>query len=306
MEPNHKEFALFIDGIRIERGLSREDLIEDIISLSQYKRYLRGVTAIPNNVVVQIADRLKYSINDFYTLFTKKHNSEYNDLLEIYSLIKSQKYQEALEECHNMKDELIVSSYNKLFYEYCFLFSQYMLGKISGVHLLNIFSDMVDYPNCFNNETYNMIEMNILTQIVRISSDMGNYEAADNFYETLTNPKFQFYYTGDFVILPIIYYYVARVFRNRGETEKAIKLSLEGVEAAISAETSNTLPHLYLLLSILIKDKDLDKASYYVKKCFLQLIILDKPALTEAFINSYKANFDIPLEELLKDVHKLI
>jgi len=46
MENKAREFGLFIDGLRLERNISREDLCDGIMSLSQYKRYLRGDTSI--------------------------------------------------------------------------------------------------------------------------------------------------------------------------------------------------------------------------------------------------------------------
>lgn len=307
MDHNSREFALFIDGIRLERGISREDLIEGIISLSQYKRYLRGAAAIPNNVVVQIADRLRYSINDFYSLFTKKHNSEYNQLISIFKLIQSEQYQKALEACYDIKDELIVSSYNKIFYDYCFLYSQYMLGKISAVHTLGIFSDIIDYPVGMEKETFNMVEINILLQIVRISASMGNYEAADFLYTILTNPNLSSNYTGEVTILPIIYYYTARVFRQQDKLRETLELANSGIQAAITYETTNSLPHLYLLASLVQKEMNNElEALACIKKCFLQLIVIDKPVLTESFKSVYQNNFDTPIEELLKDVHKMI
>ena len=78
MENESREFGLYIDGLRLERNMSREDLCEGIMSLSQYKRYLRGDTSIPNGKLVMIADRLKFSINDIHFMFRKKHNTEYS------------------------------------------------------------------------------------------------------------------------------------------------------------------------------------------------------------------------------------
>ena len=72
MENKAREFGLFIDGLRLERNISREDLCDGIMSLSQYKRYLRGDTSMPNAKLVQLADKLKFSITDIYGLFGKK------------------------------------------------------------------------------------------------------------------------------------------------------------------------------------------------------------------------------------------
>ena len=307
MDSNSMEFALFIDGIRLERGISREDLIYDIVSLSQYKRYLRGITAIPNNIVIELADKLRYSINDFYSLFTSKHNSELSTLMDIYDLIQNHKFEDALTSCQKMKDELIVTTYNKLFYDYCFLFSQYKLGKISDVHILSIFSDLVNYPECMDNESFNMIEMNILMQIVTISSHMDNYGPAELFYAILTNPSIIINYSGKASVLPIIFYYTARVFRQQNKLEETLKLSDDGIQIALSYETSNALPHLFLINALANKELgNISDAYQSIKKCFLQLIVLNKPEQTKIFKSTYENNFEVSLSELLSNIPDLL
>ncbi len=307
MEPNSREFALFIDGIRIERGLSREDLIDGIISLSQYKRYLRGVTAIPNNIVLLIADRLKYNITEFYTLYTKKYSTEYNQIKNIYKLIQENNYNEAFFKAREINDELIVSGFNKLFYDYCIIYSQYKLGRISDIHVLSSFSEMINYPNCMENESFNMVEIDILIQIVTISTKMENFGPANELYKKLTSNNLNFSRTDETSILPSLYYTVSRVMYNQNDHEKVVELCDIGVTVALADENSNAIPHLFILKAISLKVLNrLEEAYDSVRRCFMQLIILNKQKLTDAFITSYNSNFDIPLNELMKDVYKLL
>ena len=307
METYSKDFALFIDGVRVERGISREDLIDDIISLSQYKRYLRGITAIPNNIVVEFADRLKYTISDFYSLFTKKHSREYNQISDIYYLLKQKRYEEALEACTAINYDLIVSSFNKLFYDFNFIFIQHKLGRVSNVHVLSIYSDLINYPSCLNNESFNMIEMNIMSQIAVISSTMENYEPAAGLYRILTSKNFDSIYSGEFSILPMIFYTTARVFYKEKKIDQVLSLTKQGLTFATKYETSNALPHLLLLNGLANKSLGYPiQAQISMKKCFLQLIILGNKDVYDSFLVTYKQNFDVPIEELLQDIDKLI
>ena len=96
MDYKAREFGLFIDGLRLERNISREDLCEGIMSLSQYKRYLRGDTSMPNAKLVQLADRLMFSLSDIYSLFGKKHDDNYKKIWEIYTLIRKNESKSAI------------------------------------------------------------------------------------------------------------------------------------------------------------------------------------------------------------------
>lgn len=307
LETFSRDFALFIDGIRIERGLTRLDLIDEIISLSQYKRYLRGAAEIPNNVVIQLADRLKYNITDFYTLYTKKHGKEHNQIRSIYYLIQADQYVEALNASMKVNDELIVSSYNKLFFDYCVIYSQHKLGRVSDIHVLSKYSEMIDYPNCINNESFNMVEMSILSHIVTLSSNMGNYDPANFLFNILSKGNLNFSRNDDNTVLPFLFYVVARVIYQQGDYERVLVLCEEGIHMAIQNENNNSLPHLFLLNSLAHnKLGDTTKAKTLMKKSILLLKITNNETTLEVFKQTYKSNFDIPLEELLKDISDLL
>lgn len=302
-----KEFALFIDGIRIERGLSRLDLTEDIISLSQYKRYLRGAASIPNDIVLELANKLRYNISDLYALYTRKHSREDNELREIYNLILSYNYDEAYKSLMDVKDELIVSSAYKSFYDYMVILTQHHLGRVSDVHVLSMYSELIDYPNCMKNDSFDFVEIASLQQIVVISSKMENYEPADSFYEVLSSGNLNYIKSDQSGVLPSIYYTVARVFYKQEKYNETLRLINEGIDKAISEAVSNALPHLFLLGAIVMKHLGkLDESRVMMKKCFMQLIILDDDDKFNTFKNSYTSYFDEPIEELFKDISDLI
>ena len=95
MPDKTRDFGLFIDGLRLDRNMSRDELTEGIISSSQYKRYLRGDSSIPNSVLIQIADRLKFSISDIHLMFRSKSDKQYKKITRIYNKIRDNKFTEA-------------------------------------------------------------------------------------------------------------------------------------------------------------------------------------------------------------------
>lgn len=307
MESFSREFALFIDGIRLERDISRVDLIDGIISLSQYKRYLRGVASIPNNVVIELADRLKYNITDLYSLYTRKYSKEDNQLREIYSLIQSYKYEEAYLELSKINDELLVSSFYKSFYDYLSIHTQHKLGRVSDIHVLSLYSSLINYPSCMKNESFNMIEMNVLNQIVTISSNMENYEPANLLYKILTSKNFSYAKASDTSILPPIIYTVARVTYKQNDYLRTIEVTNLGIATALKHENSNALSHLFYLNASANKQiGNIEESLSSVKKCFLQLIVCGNVNIYKTFLSLYEQNYDIPLSELLKDMSDLI
>jgi len=300
LETDSREFGLFIDGLRLERNMSREDLCDEIISLSQYKRYLRGDASIPSIKLVQIADRLKFSINDIHFMFRKKHNTEYSYILEIYSLIKAYKFNEAYSKIQDYKNELIVSEYNNLFFDFCFIKVQHSLKMVSDVHVLQIYSKLIDYPSCTMNESFNMIEITVLIEIVRISSIMNNFEPLEIMYRLLTSNTFQYSTSVDATFLPSIYSSLSSLLGGQKEHEKVVELSNKGIAYCIKHETSNALSHLFFFNAIAYHNLDKpEKAIISAKKCFMHLYIENKQEKFESFKKSFENIFEIKVSDII-------
>ncbi|MCK5388242.1 MAG: helix-turn-helix transcriptional regulator [Candidatus Izimaplasma sp.] len=301
MENDAREFGLFIDGLRLERSISREDLCEGIMSLSQYKRYLKGDTSIPNGKLVQIAERLKFSIADVHLLFSKKHNEELNKIYSIYRLIRTNSYKEAYKESQLMKKDVIVSEYNKLFFDFCLIKLQHALKMVSDVHVLQLYSNLIDYPNCANNDSFNIVEISALIEIVTISSNMDNFEPSQIMYRILSSSTFSYSSSGDSTFLPIIYSSLSGILGMQGENEKVIAISQNGIDYCLSHETFGALSHLLFYNSLAyLYLGNRDFALKVMKKAFMQLFLENSPKKFETFKLSFEKEFEMKIDDLIK------
>jgi hypothetical protein len=302
VESYSREFALFIDGIRVEKGITRIDFIEDIVSLSQYKRYLKGAAAIPNNVVIMLADKLKYNITDLYSIYTKKYSKEEHQLNNVYKLIQNYSYNEAFKELQKVNSELIVSQYYKMTYDFLMIYTQYKLGMVSDVHVLNLYTDLIDYPQCLNNESFNFIELSVLLNIVLVSSSMDNFNPVNQIYEVFVKRKFSYSSTDDKSIVPVIYYNIARAFYRQEDYSKTIETAKIGVSEATSNENTNALPQLYLLIanSEYYSNNELESLKMFKKSIYL-LAVLNKQSQVSSFIKYY-VNNNVDIELIVSEI----
>ncbi len=301
MENKSREFGLFIDGLRLERNVSRENLCEGIMSLSQYKRYLKGDTSIPNGKLVQIAERLKFSIADIHLLFGKKHNDELNKISSIYRSIRNNNYEDALKKSQLVKKDIIVSEYNKLFFDFCLVKLQHALKMVSDIHVLDLYSNLINYPNCNNNDSFNIVEISALIEIVRVSSSMDNFEPSKIMYRILSSKTFSYSTSGDSTFLPSIYSTLSSILGMQEEHEKVIDLTQKGIDYCLHHEISNSLSHLFFynsLAQLYLGNKEIALIS--MKKAFMQLFLQNKPQKFEAFKQSFEKLFEMKLEDLIE------
>ena len=296
-----REFGLFIDGLRIERNISRENLCDGIMSLSQYKRYLRGDTSMPNAKLTQLADKLMFSIQDIYSLFGKKHNENYRNIYKIYLLIKKNEHKKALILAENLRKITMLSQYNKMFFDYCMIKIQHSLNMVSDIHVLNLYSKLIDYPVCTSNDSFNMVEISSLIGIMEVSSVVGNFDALNLMYRILTSKSLSYSTSGESSFLPSIYSSISRALGSNEEHGKVLEISQMGIDYCIKHETSNALSHLLMYKSLaLLNSGRLDESMYTVKKCFMHLHIENKTQKFLEFKIIFENEFKIKLDDVIK------
>ncbi|PAT01614.1 hypothetical protein CI105_05950 [Candidatus Izimaplasma bacterium ZiA1] len=301
MENNAKEFALFIDGIRINRNLSRDELIEGIMSISQYKRYLRGDTSIPNSKLIELADKLNLSIHDLHFLFRDQNNDEYKRVLQIHNLVTEKEYQKALNLAMKFDSDMFIYNYNKMFYEYCVLRSQHAINMVSDVHVLDLYSTLIQYPDCENNESFNFVEISTLLQIALTSAKIENYTPVDLLYRILSSDRFRYSSSVETMIIPSVYSTLASILGIMDDYDKIIEITNLGIDYCIQRQTSNALPNLYYFNAIANLDlgnKPLALES--ARKCFMALYLENKPTKFDGFKQYFEEDFKMKLDDLIK------
>ena len=293
MSVNSNDFGLFIDGIRLDRNMSREDLIDGIVSLSQYKRYLRGATSIPNTILLELADRLKFSVSELYMAYSSKQDIQYKKIYEVYLLNKQYKYEEAYEKAKKLVKEKFITSLNKLFFDFCYIKTQYNLELASDIQVLGKLSELVDYPNCIKNETFNWVEINILLHIARISARMDNYEASNLLYDILTSDDFKFIYNDDSAFLPVVYAGVAAILGRQSRIDEVIEVVDRGIEHCLQFQTMAALSTLFLTKAYALQE--LGKVEDAIK--------CGKMAIMQAFIEKNDKKYNQFKESLEKELN---
>jgi len=300
MNDGAREFGLYIDGLRLERDISREDLCEGIMSLSQYKRYLRGETSIPNGKLISIADRLKFSINDIHFLFSKKHDNQKNKVLRLYNLVKEQKVREAYELGRELGKDVFLSDHTAQMFDFCMLLIQHSLNMVSDVHVLELYSKLIDYPNCIHKTSFNTVELSTLIQIVDLSAKSDNYEAANFLYQILSKDSFDFTSTDGSDYLPSVYSNISKILGMQDDYSKVLDVTNKGIKYCLDNCRTNSLSHLYFYnaLALLILNKK-TKALISAKKCFMLLFIECKDAKFDSFKVLFEQRFKMKLEDLI-------
>jgi hypothetical protein len=271
------------------------------MSLSQYKRYLRGDTSIPNNKLLQIADRLKFSISDIHILYQKRHDKQLSQIEEIYNLMIRHEYHQAYQMAMKMRNDVFISDYNKLFFDFCFVHLQYCLNMVSDVHILEIYSELINYPDCQENESFNWVEMNILFQIISTSFKIGNHEPADLMYKMLTSHQYSFSFSKDASLLPNIYLTIGQILGKQKKYKEVIQITERGIEHCRRYGVSFALSSLFMINAFAKMDLGhKEDALHSAKMAFMQMHIENRPEKLQQLKVAFRQKFDLEIEDVCK------
>lgn len=301
MSNRTREFGLFIDGLRIERDISREDFCDGIMSLSQYKRYLRGDTSIPNGRLVLIADRLKFSINEIHILFSRKHDSDNNKVLALYRLVHEQKINQAYKLGRELGMGSILSDHTTQMYDFCMLIIQHSLKLVSDIHVLDLYSKLIDYPNCIQKSSFNMVEISTLIQIVNLSAKLGDFEAANFLYNILSDDNFELSLTDKSSYLPSVYSNLAKILGMQEDYTRVLEITNRGIQYCKKNFRTASLPNLFFynsLAHLVLNQRD--KALESAKKTFMLVYVEGSIEKFNFFKHLFEKQFKMKLDDLIK------
>jgi len=99
----------------------------------------------------------------------------------------------------------------------------YYLKKQSKEHTIYLLKQLLDYPNCLDNEVFNIIEMNCIIHLIQLSKDKNLLKELSSLVNKMNdsiNIEGFEWYDGTMLNLSLIQYY-----GQMGEHEKALTLT---------------------------------------------------------------------------------
>ena len=298
MQNTSQDFGLFIDKIRISRKIRQDDFVDGILSTRQYLRFLKGESAISNEKVFNLVDKLELEFFSVYNRYLKSSDIEHTITIELYNLIISLEFKKAFELVNEYKDyKFKTMYYMKLFDLYSTLIKQ-KLKRISNSMAISIFEKSIGYPKALNNDTLNFIELTTLLYITQITKDQNKLKIiSSKLFSVLRQNELSDFDKKD-RRLAIVYSTLSKTFGFQEEYDKAIFLADKGIKICEYHRTFLSLPHLYYYsaLAYLGLNKD-ELALSFVRKTFFTLEIENNPNKYASFVSLFELQFKMNFEK---------
>jgi len=298
MQNTSQDFGLFIENIRISRKILQDDFVDGIISKRQYQRYLKGESAISNEKIIKLVDKLELEFFSVYNRYLKSSDIEHKMVNEIYNYVISHEFKKSFDLVNDYKDYVFETTYYMKLFELYSTLTKQKLKRISNSMAVSIFEKSINYPKVLDNETLNFIELTALLYIAQITKDQDKLKIiSSKLYHVLRYNKLSDFDKKD-GRLATVYSTLSKVFGYQKEYDKVLFLADKGIRICEYHKTFFSLSHLYYYsaLAYLSLNKD-ELAMDFARKTFFTLEIENNPNKYSSFISLFESQFKICFEQ---------
>jgi len=223
-----KSLVNFIEKVRYGRNISQEKMLDGVISIRQYRRYLYGEVEIPFGVVAQVAQKLGISANKLLLDFEDEKNKERRLVTSYYNAVVTRNLNLANKYINNIDIRNIMERENKLIFLSGNAIHDFFSDKITNDELIKRHKKIVNYPEILKNEILTDSEMIILASILEEDS-LDKEDIVDRFEKVFINNEF--YITGDNAATMLqIVFWLAKYYGKMKKYKKTIEYCDFGIE----------------------------------------------------------------------------
>lgn len=293
------DFGAFLDSLRKSRNMSREEFIEDIMSLRQYQRYVNGESSLNNDKLFRLIDKLGMNYFSVHMRYFNDKRDEVTKLNTIYGAIRREDMKLASKLINEISCDKFYDEYYKSYYKLCELLILKKTKKMPVSLVTDKLKQLIDYPNCLNNKIINFVEYVSFIHISSYSSSMNDDTRI--LYFLYDKIKLNDISTDSIPLdyIPSTFSHIARRLGAIEEFEKSLFIAQKGIHWCLSHDSLNSLSHLLIYKSFALKDLNRREESLEsAKKAFALLYVEGNKSKTEQFTKTFELNFKMKVSEL--------
>lgn len=296
--------CIYIEQLRAARNISQLSFVEDVVSLRQYRRYLKGESDIPFNIVHQLTAKLGMKTDNILREFevakieeTKKINKLYNYAVN-YAFNDFTKLKKELSEDH------IIEASNLLLYKHTLFISDYYQRKITVHQVKDLNVDLINYPNVLDKGILNTIELLILTFLIDVVSVEEQKRIIEKLYKYINDEK-MIISGGNEKVLTLILARLAKYSGILQSFEQVIKFCDVGIERNKSLFSYYLMDYFYYYKS-LAYHKLGDQKNYEISlnKVFNILEFEGNESKIQKFVELINEDYNIDFRHYVLDLYK--
>lgn len=291
-----KKLALYFDRLRKLRKLSQETFVLDIISIRQYRRYLRGECELTQAVINALAKRLGFKPEYVIVDFEQERSQEMDRLVAFYNAIANYDYtlattlQNALPRLEDIHEE------GKWIYSHALLAKDLQQGKINEATFIEHVKSHSNYEDIIHKDIFSSIEVAFISSLL----DMKTFHDKERLVkklESFLSKESHIIHGNNPSIFLICYYRLAKYAGINKDFTKVISLCDEALRIAKKHQLYYLMDYFYYFKSLgYHRLGNTQLRDYCLTMLYTILISQENPSKFNKFSNLVKQDYQLDLQ----------
>ena len=303
MLTHSKDLALFLEQMRVSRGISQEDFTEGIISNRQYQRYVNGSSPMPFHLLDNFAERLNIKKDYLLLEFDSYGIKETTNVVDFLNAVNSDDFEKAKKIQKEIDPKYILDSTNLKFYEFAKLLQVYKERKSSKENHSFKLKELIGYPKVLSNSAMTLFETVILSNLLDFVSEQEQTKILDKIKVFINNPSL--IWTGSQIITyNLLMFRIAKYSGVKGDFDNVINFCKKALSLNFKSKYFLNMDYYYYFLALAYHRKhNMVLFEENIYKCFTVLEMMDAPNKTASIVSMAKKDFDIDLIEFINEYY---
>lgn len=301
MEKDKKsiQFFNYLEEIRKARKISQEDFINDIVSMRQYRRYLKGESSISHDVLESLCERLNVKLEYAFFEFQFKKSNETEVIIALYNNVVSENLDKALFLLANIDEKKIVEPSNALIFTHSKNLLAYYKKQINKTQLLYLTESLININDLLTNNIFNDAELLILISFFQFKNYPKSKIIADKLISYLK--KETRIITGhNFKTIVLVLHQLSKYYGSIGEFDKSLEASKTAIKHNLKISSFYLMSSLYFFTAITYhKKNDIKNYELALYNCYISLQLENNKISKEKLIKQINNLFDIDFKKFI-------
>ncbi len=239
----------YIDKLRYERNLTREELIDGITSTATYNRYLNGDTKATVDVILKLTERLGFSTKNLLETYFTTFKSTSDDITAYFNYVlhrddeQAKKYLQKIQSNHNLdipqlKALKIVQALDKN-----------NKGRSNTEQLVEELKVIIDFDKIQNHEAFADFELYTLGLIMSLS-ETDRSRMLKKLLEL--NEQDKLFRTHNVYSTSRMYYWLIKFLLKENEYESMLELTKSAIDFCEKRYSTFLITEFYYFKSLVL------------------------------------------------------
>lgn len=291
-----REFALFIDKLRVFRNISQEDFLFEIVSMRQYRRYMNGDSTLSYHILDQLANRLGFNA-EFIIMELETEKLKQTKLInDLYNAVAGKNIDKAKELLMNIDERHLIDDNNRLLFHH----SKNLFDFISGINseyvTINRTKKLIDLEKLLKKKALSTSELLILVSFFYFK-DFKKINVIAEKLASYMDHNITIVSGHNIRVLALVLKELSRYFSITENYERMLYYANEGIKYSNDMRSYYLLDTLYYFAGAACHElNQLTNRNDYLFKCISLLHMEGHLEKISRYIELFKTNFEIDLQ----------